>query len=174
MSVKRGSQAGEVENTQQRPTGPGCTTTRSCCGTLVYMAPEVVDKQAYGRSADFWSLGVVVYDMLVGHTPFHVEKTSRRGHHGGRRATVHGALPLGGHHSLRPKTDRNATRYNILHCNYRCVTFNRKCRWSLVIWERVTLESFMNISCPIGLSGWGMTHLLKFVKEQLKESALCE
>ena len=42
-----------------------CTTTRSCCGTLVYMAPEVVDKQAYGRSADFWSLGVVVYDMLV-------------------------------------------------------------------------------------------------------------
>jgi len=119
MSVKRGSQAGEVENTQQRPTGPGCTTTRSCCGTLVYMAPEVVDKQAYGRSADFWSLGVVVYDMLVGHTPFHVEKTSRRGHHGGRRATVHGALPLGGHHSLRPKTDRNATRYNILHCNYR-------------------------------------------------------
>ena len=103
--------------------------TRDWAGTPVYMAPEVVDKQAYGRSADFWSLGVVVYDMLVGHTPFHVEKTSRRGHHGGRRATVHGALPLGGHHSLRPKTDRNATRYNILHCNYRCVvTFNRKCR----------------------------------------------
>ena len=29
----------------------------------------------------------------------------------------------------------------------------------------------MNTLCPIGLSGWGMTHLLKFVKEQLKESA---
>ena len=113
MSVKRGSQAGEVENTQQRPTGPGCTTTRSCCGTLVYMAPEVVDKQAYGRSADFWSLGVVVYDMLVGHTPFHVEKRSRHAH---RRATVAG---LGMAHTPRPKTDRNATRYNILHCNYR-------------------------------------------------------
>merc|ERR1712048_167871 len=54
--------------------GRECSTTRSCCGTLVYMAPEVVDKQAYGRSADFWSLGVVVYDMLVGHPPFHVEK----------------------------------------------------------------------------------------------------
>jgi len=93
-----------------------CTTTRSCCGTLVYMAPEVVDKQAYGRSADFWSLGVVVYDMLVGHTPFHVEKRSRHAH---RRATVAG---LHNHNPVihsRPKTDRNATRYNILHCNYR-------------------------------------------------------
>jgi len=97
-----------------------CNTTRSCCGTLVYMAPEVVDKQAYGRSADFWSLGVVVYDMLVGHPPFHVEKRSRRkkmGGGGGLGGLPGGGLPGGGHH--RGQTDRNATRYNILHCNYR-------------------------------------------------------
>ena len=130
MSVKRGSQAGEVENTQQRPTGPGCTTTRSCCGTLVYMAPEVVDKQAYGRSADFWSLGVVVYDMLVGHTPFHVEKTSRRGHHGGRRATVHGALPLGAH-PLWEATP-SLGRYHSGDMPPRCgQPFRMYCRWPL-------------------------------------------
>ena len=91
-----------------------CATTRSCCGTLVYMAPEVVEKQAYGRSADFWSLGVVVYDMLVGHPPFHVEKRRKKRGHGLRRGST---------------TDRLATRYNILHCNYRvpdCLTDDAK------------------------------------------------
>jgi len=43
---------------------------RTLCGTDVYMAPEMVARRAYGKAVDFWSLGVLVYEMLTGKTPF--------------------------------------------------------------------------------------------------------
>jgi serine/threonine protein kinase len=48
-------------------------TPESCssfCGTLEYMAPEVVKKNKYGKPADWWSVGILLYDMLMGHPPF--------------------------------------------------------------------------------------------------------
>merc|ERR1719230_1397746 len=40
------------------------------CGTLSYVAPEVLEKD-YTSQCDLWSLGVIVFILLVGYMPFH-------------------------------------------------------------------------------------------------------
>ena len=40
------------------------------CGTVEYMAPEIIDKEYYDYSVDIWSLGILLYEMNYGHSPF--------------------------------------------------------------------------------------------------------
>lgn len=43
---------------------------KSMTGTVEYMAPEVVQMQSYGTAVDWWSFGILGFDLLTGSTPF--------------------------------------------------------------------------------------------------------
>ena len=47
----------------------------SCVGTAYYVAPEVLNKTGYGKDIDWWSVGVIFFEMLVGYAPFCSEET---------------------------------------------------------------------------------------------------
>ena len=44
------------------------------CGTAEYMSPEMVNKEEYSKDIDIWSLGILLYEMIHGHSPFKPNK----------------------------------------------------------------------------------------------------
>ena len=48
-------------------------TLRTFCGTVECVAPELLRGQPYGFMVDWWAFGILLFQMVVGKTPFHHE-----------------------------------------------------------------------------------------------------
>jgi len=44
------------------------------CGTIDYLAPEIIEEKEYDEAVDVWCLGILMYEMLYGFPPFHSKK----------------------------------------------------------------------------------------------------
>ena len=53
--------------------GDSNTMFDTLCGSPMYMAPEIMTHKSYDNKSDLWSVGVIMYELLFGTTPYHAK-----------------------------------------------------------------------------------------------------
>lgn len=69
----------------------------SVAGSFAYIAPEVLQKRGYLTSVDWWSLGIVIYELLFGRRPFRGKSNEALQH-----AILHDNVQFPENHKVSP------------------------------------------------------------------------
>ena len=77
----------------------GNESAKSFCGSVAYLAPEMLRRQGHGKAVDWYLLGVLIYEMLVGTPPFYSKDRDQLFHN-----IQHGTLRLPKALSIEAKT----------------------------------------------------------------------
>ena len=83
------SQQVQVQVDQHNSTGR-CYTL---CGSIPYMAPEMLTRMGHDERVDLWALGVIAFELLHGRTPFAAQSKSLRAPAASRGAAARAAVP---------------------------------------------------------------------------------
>ena len=51
--------------------------TNSFIGTMEYMAPEVIQGKGHGKDVDWWSVGILLFEMMTGMPPFNAKSRNQ-------------------------------------------------------------------------------------------------
>jgi serine/threonine protein kinase len=51
------------------------SSAKSFCGSLAYLAPEVINRQGHGKAVDWYLFGVLIYELLFGLPPYYTSKS---------------------------------------------------------------------------------------------------
>lgn len=62
---EEGSDGEHYENEMKK-----APSTKKIFGTANYLAPEILTDETHGKEVDFWALGVIIFELLVGRLPF--------------------------------------------------------------------------------------------------------
>jgi len=71
---------------------------KAVAGSMAYMAPEVLSKKGYFSAVDWWSLGVMMYELLYGKRPFRAKTNQELTH-----AIIHEQVQYPAHSSISPE-----------------------------------------------------------------------